>query len=326
MIDAIIKAKYQLAEGVCGLDLIAADGQPLVAFSAGAHIDIQLPSGLVRQYSLVNPAGPEQHSCDSYQIAVLKDPASRGGSIEVHEQLQAGQAIKISEPRNLFALAANAPHAVLVAGGIGITPILAMARELSATSGSFEVHYAARSATTAAYTDEFMTGELATHSQCYFNDQQQQLDMDSVLKAAPAGSHLYVCGPAGFIDYVLEAGRQQQWASERLHREFFAAPVSSTDNNTNNDGEDKAFEILIQSTGQIIQVGADESALEALEDAGIDINSSCESGICGSCVTRLIDGTPDHRDSFLNDEEKASNACFTPCCSRALGPRLVLDC
>ncbi len=310
MFDVVITNTQPLAQGICGLTLKSVDGSCLPAFEAGAHIDIHLPSGLVRQYSLIDPSRDDQ-----YQIGVLLDPQSRGGSAEVHG-LEVGQQLSISEPRNLFALDADASHALLFAGGIGITPIVAMASSLGADGKSFELHYSARSRKSAAFADQLSS---LADCFCYFNDEDNALDAMRVLTRATAGSHLYVCGPAGYIEHIFETARQLGWAEERLHREFFAAPEVVSE-----DG-DRAFELVIASTGQVLEVGEQDSALEVLEDAGFDIPSSCEQGVCGSCVTRLTDGIPDHRDSFLTTTEQASNQLFTPCCSRAKGNRLVLD-
>ncbi|MFK4754357.1 PDR/VanB family oxidoreductase [Oceanobacter antarcticus] len=314
-IEVVILNKYPAANAICGLDLALENGADLPAFSAGAHIDLHLPSGLVRQYSLLN-AGSD---CHQYQIAVLRDPHSRGGSVEVHEVLQAGQRVQISAPRNLFPLQSGVRHSVLIAGGIGVTPILSMARELNASGSDFEVHYAARSRATAAFGDQFQQAPLAAHSHCYFDDDNQRLDIARIITSAPASAHLYVCGPGGFIDYVLDGARQQGWDESRLHREFFAAPVHHLDS-----AADSPFELVIKSSGQIITVAANQSAFEALDDAGIDIPVSCEQGICGSCLTAVVHGIPDHRDNFLTDDEKSANNQFTPCCSRAKGKRLVL--
>jgi len=304
------------AQDICSLELEAEDGRALPAFSAGAHIDLHLPGGLVRQYSLCNAPGQTHR----YQIAVLRDPATRGGSQAVHEALPEGTLLSISAPRNHFALAPTAPHHLLLAGGIGITPLLAMAEQLSQQKQAFELHHCTRSRERTPFIEQLAASAYAQHVHHHFDDGDaaQKLDLAATLQHAPAGAHLYVCGPQGFIDAVLHVGRAQGWPEERLHREYFAAaPVDHT-----NDAD---FELEIASSGRVIPVRADQSALAALQGAGIDIPMSCEQGVCGTCLTRVKAGTPEHRDQYLTEEEQAANDQFLPCCSRSLSPRLVLD-
>lgn len=308
--------KRSEAEDICSLELVAADGAALPAFSAGAHIDVHLPNGLQRQYSLCNTPGETQR----YVIGVLRDAASRGGSAAVHDLVNEGSMLTISTPRNLFPLDAQAPHHLLLAGGIGITPMLAMAEHLAATGGAFTLHHCNRSQARTAFISRLMAAPFAGQVQHHFDDGDaaQKLDIAATLQRAPAGTHLYVCGPQGFMDAVLNAGRAAGWPEERLHREYFgAAPVDHT-----NDG---SFELEIASTGKVIKVLADQTALAALHAAGIDIPMSCEQGVCGTCLTRVKAGTPDHRDQYLEPDEQAANDQFLPCCSRAKSPRLVLD-
>ena len=316
MPNLVILRKHRLTPDIVELQLGRADGQALPGFAAGAHIDLHLPSGKVRQYSLLNPAAAPM----TYRIAVLRDPASRGGSQEVHDHLQEGQILAVGEPRNLFPLHQGPEHALLIAGGIGITPILAMAQGLSAAGRSFELHYACRSRERAAYVDVLARAPLAGCCQLWCDDEAQRLDLGQILVDSPLDSHLYVCGPSGLIDAVLAQARAQVWSEDRLHREFFASTGSSLPI----EG-DQPFELQLQRSGRCIAVAASQTALEALLAAGVDVPASCEQGICGSCLTGVIDGEPDHRDQFLTSEEQASNRLFTPCCSRARGPRLVLD-
>jgi vanillate monooxygenase ferredoxin subunit len=253
-------------------------------------------------------------------IGVLRDAASRGGSAAVHDLVHEGSVLTISVPRNLFPLAAQAPHHLLLAGGIGITPMLAMAEHLAATGSAFTLHHCNRSRARTAFISRLTAAPFAGQVQHHFDDGDaaQKLDIAATLKNAPAGTHLYVCGPQGFMDAVLNAGRAAGWPEERLHREYFgAAPVDHT-----NDG---SFELEIASTGKVIKVLADQTALAALHAAGIDIPMSCEQGVCGTCLTRVKAGTPDHRDQYLEPDEQAANDQFLPCCSRAKSPRLVLD-
>lgn len=304
------------AQDICSLELVALDGAALPAFTAGAHIDVYLPNGLQRQYSLCN-APSETHR---YVIGVLRDAASRGGSAAVHALVAEGDTLTISTPRNLFALEAAAPHHLLLAGGIGITPMLAMAEQLAATGQSFALHHCNRSRARTAFVERLGTAPFAGKVHHHFDDGDaaQKLDIAATLASAPAGTHLYVCGPQGFMDAVLNAGRIAGWPEERLHREYFAAaPVDHS-----NDG---SFELEISSSGKVIKVLPDQTALAALHAAGIDIPMSCEQGVCGTCLTRIKAGTPDHRDQYLEPDEQAANDQFLPCCSRASSTRLVLD-
>ncbi len=311
-----VAAKRSEAQDICSLELVAVDGAALPAFAAGAHIDVHLPNGLVRQYSLCN--APSE--TNRYVIGVLRDAASRGGSVAVHDLVAEGSVLTISTPRNLFALDSSAPHHLLLAGGIGITPMLAMAEHLAATGGAFTLHHCSRSQARTAFVDRLGTAPFAAYAHHHFDDSYaaQKLDIATTLQSAPAGTHLYVCGPQGFMDAVLTAGRAAGWPEERLHREYLrAAPVDHS--------QDGSFELEIASSGKVIKVLPSETALEALHAAGIDIPMSCEQGVCGTCLTRVKSGIPDHRDEYLMPEEQAANDQFLPCCSRAKSPRLVLD-
>ncbi|KRB97739.1 Vanillate O-demethylase oxidoreductase [Hydrogenophaga sp. Root209] len=301
---------------ICGLDLVAEPGHTLPAFSAGAHIDVHLADGLVRQYSLCNPSGSPSH----YQIAVLRDAASRGGSRAVHDAVREGSTLHISTPKNHFPLACDAAHHLLLAGGIGITPLLAMAEQLTRDGASFELHHASRTRERTAFVEHMATAPFARQVHHHFDDGDaaQKLDIAALLQQAAPGTHLYTCGPQGFMDAVLGTARAQGWPEERLHFEFFgAAPVD-----TSGDG---SFELEIASTGRVIVVQPEQTALAALQAAGLDIPMSCEQGVCGTCLTGLKAGVPDHRDHYLTPEEKADNSQFLPCCSRACSARLVLD-
>lgn len=315
MLKVRIAAKTVEAHDVCAFDLVHPDGLPLPAFTAGAHIDVHLPNGLVRQYSLCN--SPTER--DRYRIAVLKTADSRGGSGCMHDQVQAGDSLDISAPRNLFALSEDttAPP-LLFAGGIGITPVLAMAEHLTQTGRSFSLHYCARSPDRAAFLQRIKASPYSVCASHYFDDAGDNLDTAGVLAKASAGTHLYVCGPTGFMDHVLQTARDLDWAESRLHREYFTSALID-------HISDSAFSIRIAGTGEMIDVPADKTALEVLIAKGFDIPMSCEQGICGTCLTRVVDGIPDHRDQFQTEVEQAQNDQFTPCCSRSKTPVLVLD-
>ncbi|MND26999.1 PDR/VanB family oxidoreductase [Pseudomonas sp. Hg5Tf] len=315
MIDVVVVSRNNEAQDICSYELAAVDGSPLPAFSAGAHIDVQLPDGLIRQYSLCNH--PEERH--RYLIGVLKDSASRGGSRSLHEQVHNGAQLRISEPRNLFPLAHGARRSLLFAGGIGITPILCMAEHLAHTGADFELHYCARSSERAAFVERIRTAPFADRLFLHFDEQPQTaLNAAQVLANPQADVHLYVCGPGGFMQHVLDSARAQGWQEDRLHREYFAAAPVDT-------GNDGSFSVQIGSTGQVFEVPAEQSVVQVLERHGIEIAMSCEQGICGTCLTRVLDGVPEHRDLFLTEEEQARNDQFTPCCSRSKTPLLVLD-
>lgn len=310
-----VQRRWTEAEDICCLDLVAVAGE-LPPFSAGSHVDVHLPNGLVRQYSLCNAP----HTQGPYQIGVLRDAEGRGGSRAVHELLVEGTALDISAPKNHFALAGDAPHHLLFGGGIGITPLMAMAEALHAQGASFTLHYCSRSPARTAFTSRLAIAPYAEVVHHHFDDgpAEQKLNIAGALGQAPAGTHLYVCGPQGFMDAVLGSARAAGWPEDRLHFEFFGAAPTQTAN-------DGGFELEIASTGQVVKVAKDQSALAALLDAGIDIAMSCEQGVCGTCLTGVRAGVPEHRDHYLTPEEQAANNQFLPCCSRAKSARLVLE-
>jgi vanillate O-demethylase ferredoxin subunit len=316
MIEVRVAAVCEEGERIRSLELQRIDGGPLPGFAAGAHIDVSLPGGLTRQYSLCN--GP--HETHRYLIGVLREPQSRGGSEAMHA-IAAGGTLTISEPRNLFALHADAVHSVLFAGGIGITPILAMAEHLAREGASFELHYSARSAAHAAFLQRLRQAPWAERVRLHFDDgaDAQRLDAKAILQGAPANAHLYVCGPAGFMEHVLETGRLVGWDEARLHREYFsAASVAEAP-------DELPFEVQVASSGEVFTVPPGRSIAHVLDEAGVFVPMSCEQGICGTCLTAVLEGEPEHRDQFLTDEEHARNDQMTLCCSRARSARLVLD-
>ena len=301
---------------ICAFELQSLDGSALPDFQAGAHVDVQVPGGPVRQYSLCNPPG-ETHR---YEIAVLRETSSRGGSTGMHAVLE-GQTLHIGAPKNHFPLVDGARHHVLFAGGIGITPILAMAHALIAQAASFELHYCTRSSAVTAFRTRIAESDFAGRAVFHHDDGPAvaKFDVQTLLRSHEMqGSHLYVCGPGGFMEWVLAAGRHAGWSEDQMHREYFAGAQSSA-------GADGAFEVQIASTGELISVRADQSVTSALAESGIDLDTSCEQGVCGTCVLRVLDGVPDHRDMYLTASEREQNNLFTPCCSRARSARLVLD-
>jgi vanillate monooxygenase ferredoxin subunit len=310
-----IARKTEEAVDISGFELVDPEGRALPAFSPGSHIDVHLPGGLVRQYSLANDPRETQR----YLIAVLRDANGRGGSTGMHA-LQPGASIGISEPRNQFALAYNAQHSILIAGGIGITPILCMAQHLAHVGASFELHYCTRSAERTAFAQRIRKSTFADRAWLHHDDgpPAQKFDVNSVIGQPREGVHLYVCGPTGFMEVVLTAAREAGWPDGRLHREYFGGLATSL-------VDDGAFEVQLASSGAVIRVTNGQSVVAALAAAGVSVPVSCEQGVCGTCLTRVLEGTPDHRDLYLTPDEQARCDQFTPCCSRAKSARLVLD-
>ncbi|MBI3368416.1 MAG: ferredoxin reductase, partial [Burkholderiales bacterium] len=245
------------AQDICSFELVAADGGALAPFSAGAHVDVHLAAGLVRPYSLCN----DPRETHRYLIAVLHEPASRGGSVAMHA-LREGQRIEVSEPRHHFALARDARSHLLLAGGIGITPILAMAEQLAAEGADFEMHYCTRSVDRTAFMQRLRAAAFAPRVQFHHDDGPvaRKLDIAALVEGPWPGKHLYVCGPAGFMEAVLAAARSAGWAESSLHREYFVGTA------TTGDG-DGAFDVQLASSGALIRVAADQSVVAALAAA-----------------------------------------------------------
>ena len=301
------------AEGVALFELRAANGRSLPAFEAGAHIDVRLPGGALRQYSLCN----DPAEADRYELAIQLEANGRGGSQSAHERLAVGSRVEVSAPRNLFALR-DGRHAVLIAGGIGITPLMAMAARLGREARSFELHYSARSAARMAFRDRLAAEPYAGHSHRYVDDDPaRRFDAARDLPAPTPAADAYVCGPGEFIDHVIAVMQAKGWPGARIHQERFSAPPVLAPG--------AAFEVQLGHDGPVIPVPAGQSVAEALAAAGHAVPLSCEQGICGTCVTRVLAGEPDHNDMFFSAAEKAANDRFTPCCSRSRSPRLVID-
>lgn len=311
-----VARKAHEATDIQTFELVATDGSALPSFSAGAHIDVHLPNGVVRQYSLCNDPG-ERHR---YVIGVLRDPASRGGSLAMHDSVHEGDVLQISAPKNHFPLTHEARRSLLLAGGIGVTPILCMAERLALTGAEFEMHYCSRSAGRTAFLQRIRSAAFAPRVQVHFDDgaAEQRFDLATVVATPEPGVHLYVCGPKGFMDAVLARARMQGWPEAQLHYEFFAAEVRKSDT-------DGAFEVRLASSGRTIAVAPAQTVAAALAAAGVDIPTSCEQGVCGTCLTRVLAGEPDHRDAYLTPDEQSANDQFLPCCSRSKSPLLVLD-
>lgn len=314
VLNLVVRKRQEQGEGVVILDLADPTGSNLPAFEAGAHVDVHLKPGLVRQYSLCgDPA-----NAAVYRLGVLRDPASRGGSVAVHEQLSEGAHISVGMPRNLFPLAAGASRSILIGGGIGITPMIAMAHQLTAQDSPFELHYCGRSRQRSAFLDELAGADFAACVRTHFDDEgdAQKLDLPAVLGQPGAGVHVYVCGPSGFMDWVIGGARQAGYAEDHIHREYFQVEV---------DVSGDSFEVVAQRSGKSVQVAEGQSIVNALASVGIQVDISCEQGVCGTCLCDVLEGEPDHRDFYLSDDEKAANDQILVCCSRAKSKKLVLD-
>lgn len=298
---------------VCALDLASPDGAELPAFTAGAHLDLHLGGGLVRQYSLYGDPADRRR----YRLAVLREPASRGGSLAVHA-LQAGLELVVSAPRNAFPLTASGP-VLLLGGGIGLTPLLSMADALHAQGRPFQLHLCVRSRSRLPLAAHLAAVPWAAQVQVHADDEPATaLDLPAVLAAVAPDTHVFTCGPAGFIAYARAAVQAAGWPDARWHSESFT-PVAVR------HSADGPFELELARSGRVIVVAADQTVAQALDAAGVGVSTSCEQGICGACITKVLSGTPDHRDSYLTDEELAAGDCFTPCVSRSRTARLVVD-
>jgi vanillate O-demethylase ferredoxin subunit len=306
----------QEALDVKSFALVSADGSALPSFAAGSHVDVHVAPGVVRQYSLCN----SPFDAAGYLIAVKREPESRGGSRAMHEGIKEGDRLKISAPRNNFALRSGAKHHLLVAGGIGITPILGMAHHLLAAGASFDLQYFSRSIQHTAFhallsAPEFK-GKVGFHYA--LEPESVRAYLRKLLWRRPEDGHLYLCGPRAFMDLV-EATAAPTWAPEAVHLEYFAADPASL------SGPRETFRVKLARNGGEYEIPADKSIVEALAAHGVHIETSCEQGVCGTCLTGLLGGEPDHRDVFLTDDEKRACDKFTPCVSRSKSEVLVLD-
>jgi ferredoxin-NADP reductase len=300
------------ADGVVAVRLRSPDGTPLPEWRPGAHLDLHLPGGLVRQYSLCGD--PADRS--AWRIAVLRDPESRGGSTAVHERLRPGELLQVVGPRNNFPLA-DAPAYLFIAGGIGITPLLPMIGEVAAAGARWRLLYGGRTRASMAFVDELTA--LGDRVEVRPQDEYGLLDLDGALASAEPGTQIYCCGPEPLLRALEE--RCRAWPAGALHVERFAPKALPAPD----PAGEIAFEAVLQRSGRTVAVPPGRSILEALEDAGLDPLNSCREGICGTCETKVVEGLPDHRDSLLSEEEQAENATMMICVGRALSPRIVLD-
>lgn len=311
---AVVRRIEALAQDICLVEVESASKSQLPGFSAGAHVDVLLPDGMSRSYSLIS----EPTNTNSYEFAVARDPQGRGASLYIHDRLRKGDALQLTGPRNAFPLVEQAPAHVFIAGGIGITPIWAMIQALERRhSSSWKLVYAARSPERMAFRTAFeelgrrSPGAVKFH---FDSDVGKPLDVAAVVSAASPEAHLYCCGPAPMLD-AFEAATAT-YAPDRVHVERFAPAVPV-------GGE--TFTVRLARSGREFRIPPSSTILDELLDGGIHLEFSCMSGMCGSCRVGVLDGKPDHRDQILTDAERAAGNCMMVCCSRAQTQTLVLD-
>lgn len=313
-IDVIVSDIVKVNDLVTRFEFRRSDGGLLPTFSGGAHTVVEMKDGDITRlnpYSLMSDPMDQT----AYTISVRRDDAGRGGSLFMHQQVKKGDRMVISYPVNLFSLDLRARKHLMLAGGIGITPFLAQIKQLSRTNGHFELHYACRTAALGSYVDE-LTSDHPNAVHIYYDDRQQGIALERLLDGQPLGTHVYVCGPRGMIDWVRKTAADMGWPREAIHYEEFLAPQSG-----------KPFEVYLKRSGKRIRVGEHESLLEAIERAGVDAPYLCRGGACGQCETDVLehDGEFVHRDHWLEETDRASGCKIMPCVSRFEGRTLVLD-
>ena len=304
------------AKDIVSFELVSNDGGDLPEFTAGSHIDVHINDELVRQYSLCN-APSERHR---YLLGILREVESTGGSVAMHDQVNVGDVLTISQPRNSFHLLEDASYSLLLAGGIGITPILCMAQRLSEIERDFDLHYCTRTVARTAFRDLLVHSSFSARVHFHHDDgdKAQLLDIPGLLASRPDDANLYVCGPKGFMDIVIETA-EKSWPADSIHREYFSAdPMAGHE-------DDETFVVKIASNGAEFVVLPDKTIVEVLKENDIHVPVSCEQGICGTCLVGVLDGIPEHRDYFQTDEEQEANNQMTVCCSRAKSKEIVLD-
>lgn len=309
----IVKKTEPVTDRVRLFELAAADGGALPAYRAGAHLDFEVAGVGTRSYSLVDFETPGDAPM-SYRIAVQREEGGDGGSIAMHK-LTVGDRIVASAPKNDFSLRGDGAPALLLAGGIGVTPIISFATELSRRNAPFAFHYATRSEGVCAFKAQ-LAERFSDHLSLWFDD-ADPIDLEALVGAAGAATHIYCCGPRGMIEAVRELADAAGLPKEQVHFELFTSPAG--------DGGDQAFEVEIASTGQVFEVPAGQTIIDVLEANGVDVMYDCQRGDCGICQTDVISGVPDHRDVVLSEAERASGKVMQICVSRAVSPRLVLD-
>lgn len=298
------------ARGTNFYDFARRDGLPLPPVTPGAHVDLHLPNGLVRQYSLVS-ARPE---AGVWTLGIKRDPASRGGSAYVHDHLRAGDILRLGAARNNFPLAQAEAPSVFIAGGIGITPLWSMIEALEARGADWRLYYSCRTRAEALFLDPFLADPRVTLN---FDDENggQYLDIAAILAQAPEGAHVYCCGPTPMLKALETAAAG--WPPARMHVEYFTASQAAA--------TEGGFRVVLARSGVEFDVQPGQTILQVLREHGLDVATSCEQGVCGLCETLVLEGEPDHRDEVLTDEERAKGDRMMICCSGCKSGRLVLD-
>jgi vanillate O-demethylase ferredoxin subunit len=311
----VVADKAIEAHNIVSFELVDPSGVELPAFSPGSHVDVTLPGGMVRQYSLYN--GPSDRH--RYRIGVWKDPNGRGGSRALHEAVNVGDTLQVSLPRNRFRVPRNTKRALLLARGIGVTPILSIADYLKSQGIPFELHYVFALMSPDSFRRTIDGANFSEDTKYYLEDseQNQLLNAAEVLVERPEDTHLFICGADWWLDPIVKTATQKGWSEERIHVERFttkqAAPLL-----------DKVFDVKIASTGTVFKIPGDKTIAGFLEEKGIKIPTSCEQGMCGTCKVKVLEGEADHRDKRLSPEQRAQGF-FLACVSRAKGDMLVLD-
>ncbi len=310
-----VAAITKVAEKVKRFRLERVDGQPMPVFSGGAHVVVAMRDGeLLRRnpYSLMS--SPRDRS--AFEISTLRVENSRGGSAFMHEKLKVGGTLTVSQPINLFPFDVRGRKHIFMAGGIGITPFMAMMDQMANEDRSFELHYAIRNRSHGAYWQELQQRYGPARVKIYVDDEKLFIPVDAILAAQPLGTHLYVCGPAGMIDGVLGKARDSGWPTQNLHSERFLAPPPG-----------KPFRVALKKSNKTIDVGTHQSILEAVEAAGVDAPFLCRGGACGQCETNVIscNGALEHNDHFLEPDDKKSGRKIMICVSRLNGSEITLD-
>ncbi len=310
LIDVRLSAVRYAASEINIYEFSPLRGVALPAAEPGAHVDLHLPNGLIRQYSIAEPGSNPSR----YVTAIKRDAASRGGSQYIFDKLKVGDLLKLGAPVNNFALHDGVEHSVLIAGGIGITPIWAMAQQLRAQNRSWELHYSARSKADMAFIDDI---KMALPAKLHFDDEAQGafLDLRSIVSHAPEHAHLYCCGPNQMLSTFDEV--TATWPADQIHVEHFAAKEQADLKG--------GYVVELVRDGRTFNIPPGKSILAVLREAGINVPFSCEDGVCGACETTVLSGTPDHRDSVLSKKEREANKSMMICCSGSQGDRLVLD-
>ena len=316
-ISTVVESVELVAHDVVALRLAAEDGHQLPTWTPGSHIDLTLPSGTVRQYSLCG----DPSDASAYRIAILREMDGRGGSAELHDAVKSGSRLMISEPKNHFKLRSS-PRYLLIAGGIGITPILSMARELSAGDSDWALYYGGRSTESMALVPE-LEQICGDRLHVVPEDQLGVLDLKAIITSWPSQGSIYACGPGGMLKAIETICESAERSTELVIERFApgvtptAEPIAATDQRT--------FEVELARSGKVLSVPTDRTILQVVRDVLDDVPSSCEEGFCGTCECGVLGGTPDHRDEVLSDEERAAGRSMMICVSRSLSDRLILD-